>query len=182
MHGYTHLTSDALRSGNTRQTVAWDAAFKDIELVDTWFIEDDVAATERSWQTLFDVATEFDEELLTTHFSDDVNANQKWHHYDAVKQYFKFPYISQNQICRCKKSLIEKVLSFRQRHNRFVFHEALLASLAKSRYDLSCDNRLDFSDFNWVCDKPNFERIDEHCSLYHPIKDSGLHKLISNYK
>ena len=99
------------------------------------------------------------------------NKNPNFKYFDRDETYS-----SLNTIMRCSKRLINKIMEFKNNHNKLIFHEILLYSLAKQN-NFSVLNYKSKDVFNSAFDnrkkKSIKEKYDEAIQLYlikHPIK------------
>ena len=164
--GYEGMCSRSI-CHNCKRTTAWDLAFKDIPCETTWFVEDDVAFTEQAFSNLLEETSGVNVDLITNKIrrpEDDLY----WTHRKAVCHVDKRMY-SFNPLCRCSPNLISKILEYRNKHGQFSFHEILLPSLAKTRFDLKELKRISFEQFRW--NDIAIPLMSNDVSFYHPIKE-----------
>ena len=141
-----------------------------------WIIEDDVFLKDK------DILNKFDDnssDLILMNgwnkkYPDNWarwNKNPKFKYFDRDETYS-----SLNTIIRCSNRLINKIMEFKNNHNKLIFHEILLYSLAKQN-NFSVLNYKSKDVFNSAYDirkKKSIKEIyDEALNLYlikHPIK------------
>ncbi len=174
IEGY-HSTCSKLINGVGR-TLAWDRAFHNIELEDTWFFEFDVGFSPKVLECLLDKTKDIQDELICVRYKnarlkecDDYEISLKKHCPEIEKRLW-----SNNVFCRMKPSLIQKILDFRERNNGFIFHEIMFPTLADSVYDLEKETEL----IKPKCVKwrpvlsPNIKG--DEFTFYHPVKYRDL--------
>lgn len=160
------------------QTTAWDLAFKDIEIEDTIFIEDDVAANETFWKPFFKFLNEGGSKYEYI-ASDIFMPSQSDAHLMHWKYYRPVGIVrrSFNPFCVLKASLVHKVLDFQKQYGCFVFHEILFAGLANNHYDLRNDIKFNLQFFHNKMDtKIPMKFLDR--ALVHPVKLDTEHKKV----
>jgi hypothetical protein len=143
-----------------------------------YFIEDDVYSKNNSmyialikyWNTL-------NEHFISKHIRSK-NQSLEWFWWEndiSYKKYFKNPYRSFNPICRLSSKLINFILEFRKKNNRFVFLEILFISVAIKNNMSYMDYNLDEKSQKYIGDihyRPEI-KIKDICDnrLYHPVKN-----------
>jgi hypothetical protein len=179
--GFYNLT----RSPYIKKPSAWDKSFYTIvqyNLLEQYdyfyFIEDDVYS--KNYETLISFITDaqsiFTVDLITKKIRPKSN-HPKWQHWkeDYINQ-FNNPHQSFNPLCRLSKTLIKKILSYREQHNLFNFHEVLFASLCLE-HNLSYINYIESSILNKYIGNFRYNPImvesdiSDHL-IHHPVKDS----------
>ena len=179
IEGYTGMT------GKWKlKTTAWDILFKDLKEEYTWVIEDDTAFNE---QTIKNILNSFDsnEAELISNWICTKYEHVCWgwwhlnHHFKSTELWH-----SLNCFCRISPSLIKKVKQYRDRYNKFLFHEMLLPSLAETKVDFrkhGFESYFKNNNFNWYMPAVRLDRI-VGSKVYHPVKSDEKHIEICNYE
>lgn len=159
-------------------TTSWDLAFKDIEIEDTLFIEDDVAANDSFFEPYFKFLNgegkQYD--LVSTDVEKREESNW-WPNWKEHKKLTDHDMRSFNPFCFLKKNIIQGVLDFKEKHGCFMFHEILFPTLAKNPYDLKDNLHFNLFFFRWrVRGKIHTPFL--HRSLIHAVKADSEHKKI----
>jgi hypothetical protein len=157
--GYEMLTT-------LKRVTAWDRAFVNLNADSAvWFIEDDVhLGSDANIADLFSKAAKCGADLCATYIASKAE-EPDWSQWES-DFYFKHQRKSFNPICRLSAELIGRVLAFRELHNKFIFHEILFASLAKSYWNMQHACPELFGCFHWrpLVLQPKDDRIE------HPVK------------
>jgi hypothetical protein len=165
---------------------SWDKAFLDIFLNNKikyeyfYFIEDDVFSKDPSiFNQLISKLNNISVDLV----SKNIVSKEKdsrwcfWPKYQKTKFFNEFNLArSFNPFCRLSKRLILKILEFQIKHNTFLFHEVLFATLCKENdftfLDFSDPNNTDiFNFFGTFIYRPVINKISiQDTKIYHPVK------------
>lgn len=128
MHSHIKITS-------------WDKVFyffKNITLKDNtyyWIIEDDVFINKNKFDDFIYTLNNFNYDLLSFGWIN--KFHDKWAWYDKYKTIVydnfleKNRMISINQIIRMSKNMINEIINFKNKINKFLFHEILIYSICK---------------------------------------------------
>jgi hypothetical protein len=164
---------------------AWDKTFFYIQLNDIinkynhfYFIEDDVySKNNNTYRKLIKYWNTFGEEFISKRIKNkDSNLDWCWWEKDSYyKNSFNNPYSSFNPICRLSCKLINLILEFRKKNNRFLFLEILFISVAIKNNMSYMDYDLDEKSQKYIGDihyRPEI-KIKDICDnrLYHPVKN-----------
>lgn len=179
IQGYTGMTGKW-----NNNTTAWDILFKDINEEYTWIIEDDVAFNK---QTIKNILNRFDSNQadLISNWIYGKRQDVYWywwylnHHFKDIELWR-----SLNCLCRISPNVIKKVKKYREQYDKFLFHEMLLPSLAKTKVDFREDQfegYFENSNFNWREATVNLNTIVGN-KVYHPVKSDKKHTEICNYE
>lgn len=166
VEGYAGMCS-SLICNDVKKTTAWDLAFQDISIEDTWFIEDDVAFTSDAFSKLLEETRSIRADLISNEIRN--HDDDPYWHWRNLPCYTHKRMYSFNPLCRCSASLILKILEYRNVHGHFSFHEIMFPSLAETLFDLRKLKSVSFDQFKWR-DISVPHNADSY-SFYHPIKD-----------
>jgi hypothetical protein len=179
IQGYTGMTGKW-----NNNTTAWDILFKDLKEEYTWVIEDDVAFNEQTIKNILNRFAAKEADLISNWIrTKHEHVYWVWWH---LNDHFKSTelWCSLNCFCRISPSLIKKVKQYRDRYNKFLFHEMLLPSLAKTKVDFREDQfegYFENSNFNWREATVNLNTIVGN-KVYHPVKSDEKHTEICYYE
>jgi hypothetical protein len=175
----------ALSNIKTIKPGAWEKSFFYIDSNDIinkydhiYFIEDDVySKSNNTYTELIKYWNTFSKDFISKKIkSRDSNLNWCWWKKDSYyKNSFNNPYSSFNPICRLSSKLINFILEFRKKNNRFVFLEILFISVAIKNNMSYMDYNLDEKSQKYIGDihyRPEI-KIKDICDnrLYHPVKN-----------
>lgn len=143
-----------------------------------WFVEDDVAGKSEDFRRLVQVSQNLNADLSAI----DIYSKELdpcWSHWHHAIGFFEAPWRSFNPLMRVSRQLIDRVLEFRNIHDKFVFHEVMFASLAAAENMVMLDwkaceeTAILFANFRW---RP----VVTHFSLgiCHPVKIDFCHRVI----
>jgi len=178
--GETKKEYSNLCSSNLNPITSWDRSFYDIKSEKTVFIEDDVAGNQETFDNLFKIVESNDSELFSSYINKKNQSSnwfwwQQYENDDSLKNLTL--YQSYNPFCVLNGNLIDKVLSFRDKNKKFIFHEILFASLASTKFDFHKFNKeIDmkwYHHYSGIAYKNSREN-----KLHHPIKKDDLHSFI----
>lgn len=168
----------------THKTTAWDILFKDLKEEYTWVIEDDVAFNEQTIKNILNSFAAEEADLISNWIrTKDEDVSWVWWY---LNDHFKSTELwrSLNCFCRISPSLIKKVKQYRDRYNKFLFHEMLLPSLAETKVDFrkhGFGRYFENNNFNWSIPKVDLEKIEAN-KVYHPVKSDEKHTEICYYE
>ena len=155
---------------------AWEKSFfyldKQLNYDYYYFIEDDVFSNDlQVFIKLFEKLKRYNTDLVSTYI-ESRNSYKDWIWW---KEFFFFSpekqYKSFNCICRLSKELVKKILLFQSDHNKFMFQEALFASVCVnsnlSYIDLKRESDYSdyFEDYDYIS-----KSIVNHNKITHAIK------------
>jgi hypothetical protein len=179
--GFFNLT----RSLYIKKPSAWDKSFYTIiedgllkKYDYFYFIEDDVYSKNYSSLVSFilDAESNHTVDLITKKIKPQSD-HPKWRYWkeDYIKN-LSNPHQSFNPLCRLSNRLINKILDYKNTHNKFNFHEILFASLCLEN-NLSYVNYIDDPILKKYIGKFSYapiltmENINDDL-IYHPVKES----------
>jgi len=165
-------------------TTAWDILFKDLEEEYTWIIEDDVAFNKETIEFIFNKFKSKEVDLISNWIKHYKDCSNDWGWWTLLND---FPDViasqtwkSLNCFCRISPNLIRKVKSFIKKHEKGLFHEILLPTLAETREDFRAEefkSYFDKSCYHWSQKKVLLDNIEDG-RVYHPVKSDDKHKEI----
>jgi hypothetical protein len=163
---------------------AWEKTFFYIQFNDIinkynhiYFIEDDVYSKNNNTYTeLIQYWNTFSENFISKciQSKEQSLAWHWWKNDPFYKNYFNNPYRCFNPLCRLSSLLIDLILKFRKKNNRFLFHEILFSSIVMEDnidyidYDLDEKSKKYIGHIHY---RPiiNTKDITDN-KLYHPVK------------
>lgn len=166
------------------KTTAWDILFKDLKEEYTWVIEDDVAFNEQTIKNILNSFAAEEADLISNWICAKYeHVYWGWWH---LNDHFKSAELwrSLNCFCRISPSLIKKVKQYRDRYNKFLFHEMLLPSLAETKVDFrkhGFGRYFENNNFNWSKRRVKLKKIEAN-KVYHPVKSDEKHTEICYYE
>lgn len=124
-----------------KKITAWDKAFYHLSKMKNygyvWLIEDDVFI--RDSASFFSQYEDNHCDFLHPTWMLSRKQKPKWDHWKLTENRIRNPYASVNYICRLSETLVNKVLEFRKKNEKFIFHEILFSSIAHENF-LKTDN------------------------------------------
>ncbi len=181
MQGYRHLSG---WSQACRPVTAWDRAWMHLNLTSgknpapVWLVEDDVAGNPEDFSRVADFSGGVDADLSALEFRL-MEEDPGWPHWHVAADRFTHPARSFNPLCRLNARLVGMVLEFRRCHGRFVFMEALFASLVAEHglsyldWQKEPETASLFDSFRF---RPEIGEAGK--GIHHPVKDPELHRAI----
>ena len=125
--GYSHMTS-------FKKCSAWDKCIKYINENNNydyyWILEDDVYIN----NTFENIIGKYDKDpydFIYSSWLKSYDEGKNWSHWNKGYKYFKKKNLNSsiNQFCRLSKELIIKIIKFKNKYKRLIFHEILIVTL-----------------------------------------------------
>lgn len=172
---------------NFIEITSWDKVFYYISkenLVNKydyfWIIEDDCFIHQNRFLDYVNELNSDNSELLLFGWYK-TKKYDNWYYWNKNKinnkSYFKEEHLCSaiTQLVRLKPTLINKILNFRKKHNKFCFHELMFASIAKEnnlKINVIKNDKIKLSAFkNYLSNKSSKELNNLNYIAIHPVKN-----------
>ena len=118
------------------KNTSWDKVFyhlnNNLNYDYYWIIEDDVYLNKQKFNNFINSYSNTHKDLLLFGWYKSFKDNDKWIHWTKNKNIFKENELKSaiTQVIRISNKMKQKILDFKEKNGKFIFHEILIASLA----------------------------------------------------